>query len=111
MLQQLPAVLSAVRRAHPYEETPLDIVGLIPPTQEGVGAGRVVALQSGKTLRQLAATVREHLCVDGVAVAEAPGAPKGVILCMTSAKLLPLPSSFTFMQNFLPRYFCALASP
>ena len=84
MLPQLPAILSAVRRAHPYEETPLDIVGLIPPTQEGVGAGRVVALQSGKTLRQLAATVREHLGVDGVDVAEAPGAPNGAILVWRS---------------------------
>ena len=80
MPPQLPAVLSAVRRAHPYEETPLDIVGLIPPTQDGVGHGRVVALQSGKTLHQLAATAREHLGIDGVDVAEASGAPKGAIL-------------------------------
>ena len=74
--QKLPAVLAALRLAHPYEETPFDITSLILPPQDDAGAGRVVTLSSGQSLSQLATTIREHLGVDGVEVAEATGAPE-----------------------------------
>ncbi len=71
---QLPLVLAALRRTHPYEEPAIDITTLLPEPQPNTGAGRVVSLAKATSLNQLAEVARTHLGLTGVEVADAAGA-------------------------------------
>jgi dinuclear metal center YbgI/SA1388 family protein len=70
----LAGVLSAMRRAHSYEEPAFDVYPLKPLPGSG-GEGRVGELARAVPLRELAATVKRELAAGGVPVVGDPDRP------------------------------------
>ncbi len=66
----LPAVVAALRRAHPYEEPALDLYPLKPPPVRGLG--RVGAFAQRTTLRQLASRLKRRTPATSVQVVGPP---------------------------------------
>lgn len=70
----LPAVLAALRGAHPYEEPPIEVYGLEPRPRADAGAGRVLRLDRPVRLGELVARAKRRLGVEQLLVA----APRGL---------------------------------
>lgn len=91
----IPAVVSAIRDAHPYEEPAFDIypLGAIPSAK--VGQGRMGTLQNRTNLRQLAAMLKRKTLAANIAIV---GDPKRrierVFICVGAAGSLPFEAEY-----------------
>jgi dinuclear metal center YbgI/SA1388 family protein len=67
-LDRVAQVVSAMRRAHPYEEPAFDLVPLLPVPQ-GRGLGRIGAVRGEATAEMLANLLKRELQIDRVLIA------------------------------------------
>lgn len=63
---ELPAVLAALRQAHPYEQPAIDLYDLATASPSSQGAGRLLVLEKAMTLRTLIEGLKTHLGVPHV---------------------------------------------
>ncbi|MDG1838226.1 MAG: Nif3-like dinuclear metal center hexameric protein [Phycisphaerales bacterium] len=71
----IAAVVHAARHAHPYEEPPIQVIPLMAIPLLGTGGGRVVRLDDPRTLIEIAESMKSHLGVQSLRVAEATRTP------------------------------------
>ena len=71
----LPAVIAAIRGAHPYEEPAFDVYAMTTPARTDLGAGRVGTLATPVSVSDLAARVKRGLGVHAAQYAAAGGDP------------------------------------
>ena len=74
--RDLAAVLAALRRAHPYEEPPMHVIPLADRPMHDTGAGRCLHLTESKSTGNVVASLKGHLGVSTLRVAEGRGAPE-----------------------------------
>jgi dinuclear metal center YbgI/SA1388 family protein len=72
----LGAAIAALRRAHPYEEPPIEVHALAARPHLDRGAGRIVALRDAAPLGAIAGRVKAHLGAERLLVATAEGGPE-----------------------------------
>lgn len=88
--QALPAVIAALRAAHPYEEPAFDIYPLAAAPDPSVGQGRIGNLEKRITLRRLAADLRRTTAAANVSIVGKPAASiSRVFICVGAAGSLP----------------------
>lgn len=71
---KMPAVVAAMKQAHPYEEVAFDLYALenppdFSPREPAVGQGRLVTLDQPVSLNTLTARIKKHLKVDRLDIA------------------------------------------
>lgn len=71
----LPGAIVALRETHPYEEPPIDIVGLEARPDRSIGAGRAASLDEPVPLEQLGVRLKRALDVRSVRIADASEQP------------------------------------
>tara|TARA_Y100001933_G_scaffold139723_1_gene138596 strand:+ start:32557 stop:33675 length:1119 start_codon:yes stop_codon:yes gene_type:complete len=70
----LPAVINALRDAHPYEEPAYDIIALHNlPTESSQGMGRILTVEKSLTLNTCISRLKKHLGVRTLDIAKAVG--------------------------------------
>jgi len=72
----LAAVLAALRSAHPYEEPPVHVIPLADRPMHDTGVGRCLCLSEPKSTADVVASLKSHLGVSTLRVAEGRGAPE-----------------------------------
>ncbi len=72
----LAAVLAALRSAHPYEEPPMHVVPLADRPMHDTGIGRCLQLAESKSTGEVVASLKSHLGVSTLRVAEGRGGPE-----------------------------------
>ena len=85
------AVIAAIRRAHPYEEPPFDVLEMAPLSEPSRGSGRIGRLPAAESLSEFAARVATALpeTAHGVRVAGDPDQRiESVALCGGSGDFL-----------------------
>ena len=73
---RLAAVLAALRAAHPYEEPPMHVVPLAERPMADTGVGRILHLAEPKSTGDAVSSLKSHLGVSTLRVAEGRGAPE-----------------------------------
>ena len=71
----LPAVLAALRAAHPYEEPPVHVIPLADRPMHDTGLGRCKELAEPTSTADIVASLKAHLGVSTLRVAEGRGGP------------------------------------
>ena len=74
-IRGLAGVLAALRAAHPYEEPPVHVVPLADRPMHDTGIGRCLALAEPKSTADIVASLKAHLGVSTLRVAEGSGGP------------------------------------
>ncbi len=74
-IRGLAAVLAALRTAHPYEEPPVHVIPLADRPMHDTGIGRCLALAEPKSTADVIASLKAHLGVSTLRVAEGRGGP------------------------------------
>jgi len=72
----LPAVLAALRAAHPYEEPPMHVIPLVERPMADTGVGRILHLAEPKSTGDAVSSLKSHLGVSTLRVAEGRGGPE-----------------------------------
>lgn len=72
----LAAVLAALRTAHPYEEPPVHVIPLADRPMHDTGVGRCLCLSEPKSTADVVASLKTHLGVSTLRVAEGRGGPE-----------------------------------
>ena len=73
--RNLAAVLAALRAAHPYEEPPVHVIPLADRPMHDTGVGRCLVLAEPKSTADVVSSLKSHLGVSTVRVAEGRGGP------------------------------------
>lgn len=75
-IRGLAGVLAALRTAHPYEEPPVHVVPLADRPMHDTGVGRCLQLAEPKSTDDVIASLKLHLGVSSLRVAEGRGGPE-----------------------------------
>jgi dinuclear metal center YbgI/SA1388 family protein len=83
----LGRVVHAARAAHPYEEPPIQVVPLRPIPMPDTGGGRVMVLPEPQSMAEIVESMKSHLGVESLRVAQGVGAPRmhEVVSCCPGA--------------------------
>ena len=73
--RNLAAVLAALRAAHPYEEPPVHVIPLADRPMHDTGVGRCLVLAEPKSTVDVVSSLKAHLGVSTLRVAEGRGGP------------------------------------
>lgn len=71
----LEAVLTSLRKAHPYEEPPIEMYPLLPRPEKTIGQGRLVRLETPATMNELIERLKMHLGVEHLKIAIGQNTP------------------------------------
>ena len=83
----IAVVVHAARHAHPYEEPPIQVVPLMEIPMLGTGGGRVMVLPEPQSMAEIVESMKSHLGVESLRVAQGVGAPRmhEVVSCCPGA--------------------------
>lgn len=88
--RNIPAVVSAIRDSHPYEEPAFDIFPLVRPPAIRLGQGRIGALPRRLTVRRIASILRNKTNAANISIVGKPsGLASRVFVCVGAAGSLP----------------------